>query len=128
MQMATRAAAAERRRRKPLAKQIEEDLEHLEGELSLPEINGLLTCLWQRKEAMEKQESQVKMQLLLQFLHHARRDPGPSAPHRCFAGTARSPETSRHHRLWHTPQSCVSKALHILCITGRQSALVALLP
>ena len=72
MQMATRAAAAERRRKKPLAKQIEEDLEHLEGKLSLPEVNGLLTCLWQKKEAMEKQESHTKMQLLLQFLHHAR--------------------------------------------------------
>ncbi len=74
MQMATRAAVAERRKKKPLAKQIEEDLEHLDSELSLPEVNGLLTCLWHKKEAMEKQESQVKMQLLLQFLHHARRD------------------------------------------------------
>lgn len=72
--MSTRAAVAERRRRKPFAKQIEEDLEHLESELTLPEVNGLLTCLWQKKEAMEKQESQVKMQLLLQFLHHARQE------------------------------------------------------
>ena len=74
MQMAMRAAVAERRRKKPFAKQIEEDLEHLDSELSLPEVNGLLTTLWQKKEAMEKQESQVKMQLLLQFLHHARQD------------------------------------------------------
>ena len=86
MQMSTRAAVAEKRRKKPLAKQIEEDLEHLDDELSLPEVNGLLTCLWQKKEAMEKQESQVKMQLLLQFLHHARRDLAPSI----FAGTVPS--------------------------------------
>ena len=72
LQIAVRAAAAERREKKPLSKQIEEDLQHEDTELSLPEVNSLLTCLWQKKEAMEKQESQVKMQLLLQFLHHAR--------------------------------------------------------
>ena len=72
LQIALRAAAAERREKKPLAKQIEEDLQLEDTQLSLPEVNGLLTCLWQKKEAMEKQESQAKMQLLLQFLHHAR--------------------------------------------------------
>ena len=75
MQIAVRAAAAEKREKKPLAKQIEEDLEQEDTELSLAEVNGLLSCLWQRKEVMEKQETQVKMHLLLQFLHHARRGP-----------------------------------------------------
>ena len=72
MQMTSRAAAAERREKKPLAKQIEEDVLQDDTELSLPEVDGLLNTLWQKREAMEKQEGQIKMQLLLQFLHHAR--------------------------------------------------------
>ena len=72
MQMTTRAAAAEKREKKPLAKQIEEDVLQDDTELSLPEVNGLLNTLWQKREAMEKQEGQIRMQLLLQFLHHAR--------------------------------------------------------
>lgn len=72
MQMTSRAAAAERREKKPLAKQIEEDVLQDDTELSLPEVNGLLNTLWQKREAMEKQEGQIRMQLLLQFLHHAR--------------------------------------------------------
>ena len=72
MQMTSRAAAAERREKKPLAKQIEEDVLQDDTELSLPEVNGLLNTLWQKRQAMEKQEGQIRMQLLLQFLHHAR--------------------------------------------------------
>ena len=72
MQMTLRAAAAEKREKKPLAKQIEEDVLQDDTELSLPEVNALLNTLWQKREAMEKQEGQIRMQLLLQFLHHAR--------------------------------------------------------
>ena len=72
MQITSRAAAAEKREKKPLAKQIEEDVLQDATELSLPEVNGLLNTLWQKREAMEKQEGQIRMLLLLQFLHHAR--------------------------------------------------------
>ena len=72
MQMTSRAAAAERREKKPLAKQIEEDVLQDDTELSLPEVDGLLNTLWQKREAMEKQEGQIRTQLLLQFLLHAR--------------------------------------------------------
>jgi hypothetical protein len=70
-QLVARAAAAEARARQPLAKQLEAEIRSEGCALSLGDVNGLLQCLWERKEAMEHAQAEASLQLLLQFLHHA---------------------------------------------------------
>lgn len=70
--MVARVAAAEERERKPVAQQMVEDIREDRFKLSLQDVNTLLQCLWEKREAMEKQEAEASLQLLLQFLHHAR--------------------------------------------------------
>ncbi|KAK9916220.1 hypothetical protein WJX75_000186 [Coccomyxa subellipsoidea] len=67
-----RVAAAEERERKPVAQQMVEDIREDRFKLSLQDVNTLLQCLWEKREAMEKQEAEASLQLLLQFLHYAR--------------------------------------------------------
>ena len=70
--MVARVAAAEERERKPVAQQMVEDIREDRFKLSLQDVNTLLQCLWEKREAMEKQEAEASLQLLLQFLHYAR--------------------------------------------------------
>lgn len=49
-----------------------EDIREDRCKLSLQDVNTLLQCLWEKREAMEKEEAEAGLQLLLQFLHHAR--------------------------------------------------------
>ena len=70
--MVARAAAAEEREKKPVAQKMVEDIREDRCKLSLQDVNTLLQCLWEKREAMEQQEAEASLQLLLQFLHHAR--------------------------------------------------------
>ncbi len=72
IQVVARAAAAEKRAKKPAAQQMVEDIREDRCKLSLQDVNTLLQCLWEKREAMEKEEAEAGLQLLLQFLHHAR--------------------------------------------------------
>ena len=72
LQVVARAAAAEKRAKKPAAQQMVEDIREDRCKLSLQDVNTLLQCLWEKREAMEKEEAEASLQLLLQFLHHAR--------------------------------------------------------
>lgn len=72
MQLVARAAAAEARASQPLAKQLEAAIRGERADLSLADVNSLLQCLWERKETMEQAQAEASLQLLLQFLQHAR--------------------------------------------------------
>ena len=72
MQLVVRAAASKARQKQPLAKQLEAEIRSEACALSLQNVNGLLQALWEKKEAMEHAQAEASLQLLLQFLHHAR--------------------------------------------------------
>jgi hypothetical protein len=74
VQVVARLAAAEKREKKSLARQMEEDIRAEDSSLTLQDVNTLLHVLWEKKESMEKQEAEASLMLLLQFLHHARYD------------------------------------------------------
>lgn len=98
-QVVARVAAAEERDKKSLAMQMEDDIRAEDSRLSLQDVNTLLQVLWEKKEAMEKQEAEASLQLLLQFLHHAR----------CF------------HPFPHYVACCLVSAEHVLASLGNLS-------
>lgn len=44
------------------------------GGLSLPEVNGLLRMLWERKTSLEQRAAEANLELLMHFLQASRSD------------------------------------------------------